>query len=99
MHRSCKVAGAAPDVHDGVGATFNNPIMILRLVLVLMIGFRFILRDENGAENISTHLGDFNFPPSVIRVAMVTSSDWKPKYGQSDTQLIQAGCWAHLRHA
>ena len=55
------MGGAATEIHDGVGVEFDNAILLLRLVLMLMVGFRFMLGDEKGADNISNLLGNFIF--------------------------------------
>ena len=59
---ACKVASrkeAATEVHDGVGIAFDYTIAVLRLILMLMVGLRFILRDEKRSQNIINLLGNF----------------------------------------
>ena len=58
------------EVHDGVGVMLDDQNMILRFVLMLMIGFRFILGDEKVWRISVTFVETSYFPPSVMRVAM-----------------------------
>ena len=52
---------ATRGVHDSVGVTLGKSKTIFSLVLVLMIGFRLIILDEKGTEEISDSLRDFIF--------------------------------------
>ena len=50
---------ATRGVHDSAGVTLGKSKTIFSLILVLMIGFRLIILDEKGTEEISDSLGDF----------------------------------------
>ena len=52
---------ATRGVHDSVGVMLGKSKTIFCLVLVLMIGFRLIILDEEGMEEISDLLRDFIF--------------------------------------
>jgi hypothetical protein len=52
------VRGTASDVHEGIDPALDSGVTTLSLVLMLVIGFRLEIRDEERAKQISNFIGN-----------------------------------------